>query len=75
MSSKKHRVKIPASCYVDIRSQEYDKYTPLYKRLSLSKSVFFACSDLVFLQNTFNTCRQHHHITIDQLVSVFLQMR
>src|SRR5215831_984307 len=59
------------TCYVDIRSQEYDTYTPLYKSLSLSKSVFFACFDLVFAQNTFSTkvctsCRQHHHqITIE----------
>ena len=29
--------------------------THLYRSLSLSKSVFFACSDLVFLQNAFST--------------------
>ena len=46
-------------------SQEYYMYTHLYRSLSLSKSMFFACSDLV-LQNTFSTkvctlCRQQHH--------------
>ena len=48
--------------------------------LSLSKVCFFACFDLVFLQNTFSTkvctfCRQHHQqiimlVEITSLVSM-----
>ena len=64
--SKKHREKISASCYVDIHSQEYDKYTPLYKRLSLSKSGFLHVLTLLFCSKHIQykvctLCRRHHH--------------